>query len=80
MLVGVENFNLKYFGGEAIQVTIVGTIQARRTDLIDVDGRKARMFGHLGIYPGRIAVGVVRDVSVIDAADFASNMDPRRHF
>ena len=41
---------------EAIQVTLVGVLKARRGDLIDIDGKKARMFGHLGVYPAQIIV------------------------
>jgi hypothetical protein len=61
---------------EAIQVTVVGVIRARRADLTDVDGKKARVFGHLGVYPAQIVVQSVQDVSVIDAPAFPSNMDP----
>jgi hypothetical protein len=64
----------------AIQVTLVGVIRARRPDLTDIDGKKARMFGHLGVYPAQIAVRSVRDVSIIDAPEFPSNMDPNRHW
>jgi len=63
---------------KAIQVTLIGVIRARRSDLTGLDGCKARMFGHLGIYPAQIAVQAVRDVTVIDAPDFPSNMDPNR--
>jgi hypothetical protein len=62
----------------AIQATVVGVVRARRPDLIDIDGRKARMFGHLGVYPAQIIVQALRDVSVVDAPDFPSNMDPNR--
>jgi hypothetical protein len=65
---------------EAIQVTVVGKISARRADLTDIDGRKARMFSHLGIYPAEISVQVIRDISVVDAPDFPSNMNPSRRF
>jgi len=65
---------------EAIQVTVVGVIRARRADLTDIHGRKARMFGHLGIYPAQIIVQAIRDVSVIDAPEFPSNMQPNRRW
>jgi len=65
---------------EAIQVTVVGVIRARRADLTDIDGKKARTFGHLGVFPAQIVVRSVRDVSVIDAPEFPSNMDPNRHW
>lgn len=65
---------------EAIQVTLVGVIRARRADLTDIKGKKARNFGHLGIYPAQIVVRGVQDVSVIDAPEFPSNMDPNRRW
>jgi hypothetical protein len=70
---------------EAIQVTVVGTIHARRTDSPDINGRKAngqkaRMFGHLGVYPAQIAVQSIRDISVLDLPEFPSNMQPKRRF
>jgi hypothetical protein len=65
---------------EAIQVTLVGVIRARRVDLTDIDGRKARNFGHLGVYPAEIVVRGVQDVSVTDAPEFPSNMAPNRHW
>ena len=64
---------------EAIQITVVGVIRARRADLTDIDGKKARMFGHLGVYPAQLVVTGVQDLSVIDAPEFPSNMDPNRH-
>ena len=64
---------------EAIQITVVGVIRARRADLTDIDGKKARMFGHFGVYPAQIVVTGVQDLSVIDAPEFPSNMDPNRH-
>jgi hypothetical protein len=64
----------------AIQVTLVGVIRARRADLTDIDGKKARMFGHLGVYPAQIAVRSVQGVSIIDAPEFPSNMDPNRRW
>jgi hypothetical protein len=65
---------------EAIQLTIVGVVRARRADLTDIDGRKARMFGHLGVYPAQITVRAIRDISVVDAPEFPSNMQPKRRF
>jgi hypothetical protein len=63
---------------ESIQATFVGVIRARRADLTDVDGKKARRFGHLGVYPAQIVVRDVEDVSVNDAPEFPSNMNPNR--
>jgi hypothetical protein len=65
---------------EAIQVTVVGVIRARRADLADIHGRKARLFGHLGVYPAQIIVHAIRDVSVIDAPEVPSNMQPDRRW
>jgi hypothetical protein len=63
---------------EAIRVTVVGVIRARRADLSDIHGRKVRMFGHLGVYPAQIIVQAIREVSVTDAPEFPSNMQPNR--
>jgi hypothetical protein len=65
---------------EAIQMTVVGKIRARRADLIDSQGTRVRMFGHLGVYPAEITVQVIRDISVVEAPDFPSNMSPNRRF
>jgi len=64
----------------AIQVTMIGRIRARRADLIDLDGRGARMFGHLGVYPAEIVLREIREVSAIDAPEFPSNMSPNKRF
>lgn len=65
---------------EAIQVTVVGTIYARRADLTDINGRGMRMFGHLGVYPAQITVQSIRDISVLYLPEFPSNMQPERRF
>ena len=66
----------------AIAVTVIGTVNTsvgKMTDRLGVR-RKARMFGHLGVYPAQISVEAYRDIVVVDAPDFPSNMQPNRRF
>jgi hypothetical protein len=67
----------------AILVTVTGTLEAASHVWTENIGplqieRQGRVFGHMGVYPAQIKVGSYRDVVLIDAPEFRSNLDPGR--
>lgn len=63
-------------GRQAIHVTFVGKVVTRNPGLHRVGQRKGeRMFGHLGIYPARLEVREVENITIEEAARQPSNME-----
>lgn len=58
----------------AIRLTVRARVIARRTNLTGVDGKPARMFGHLGVYPAQIDVLAIQDFSLVELPQAAANM------
>ena len=66
-------------GGQAIHVTFVGTLVTRNPQLHRLGQRKGeRMFGHLGVYPARLEVDGIRNITIEDGGRKASNMELRK--
>jgi hypothetical protein len=67
----------------AILVTVIGTLEAVSQVWIENIGplqveRQGRIFGYMGVYPAQIKIKSYRDVALIDAPEFRSNLDPKR--
>jgi hypothetical protein len=63
----------------AILVTVTGTLEAVSPVFENIGPllveRQGRVFGHMGVYPAQIKVASYRDVTLIDAPEFRSNLD-----
>jgi hypothetical protein len=66
-------------GRQAVHVTFVGTVVARNPNLHRLGQSKgARRFGHLGLYPARLEVEGIQNITIEDESRQPSNMGLKR--